>query len=407
MMSTMTTKPRGDPATGDGDVRDALAAAQAEAERLTALAQDLDDRLELVLAASHTGIWEWRIESGELIWSDEISIQHGLPRGTSPKDFDAYLQMVHPDDRDDVVAQVTGALERHQPYNFEFRIVWADGSVHWTHGAGRGFYDDRGRPVRMIGTGQDITERRNLEAERDALVVAERRANDWREAFIAVLSHELRTPITTILGASAVLTRPADRDHDERRQELLGDIASEAARLDRIVSDLVVLSRSERGILESVLEPIGLHHVLGRVVADEARRWPGVDFRLDARRPYPVVLAEATYVEQVLRNVLGNAAKYGRRDGHVLVISEANHDEAIVRVLDDGPGFPADDADRLFEPFYRSPSFSRQVSGSGIGLFVCARLMEAVGGRIWAKPRPEGGAEFGFALRTVAETPDD
>ena len=407
MMARMTRERRVDPATVDDDVHDALAAARAEAERLTALVQDLDDRLELVLAASHTGVWEWDVSTGRLVWSDQISLQHGLPPGTSPKDFDAYLQMIHPDDRDDVLARVTGALEAHEPYNFEFRTVWADGSVHWTHGAGRGFYDRGGRPIRMIGTGQDITERRNLEAERDALVVAERRANEWREAFIAVLSHELRTPITTILGASAVLTRPTDAGHDDRRQELLQDIASEAGRLDRIVSDLVVLSRSERGILDSVLEPIGLHHVLARVVADEGRRWPAVHFRLESSRPYPVVLAEATYVEQVLRNILGNAAKYGRPDGLVVVVTETRPDEAVVRVLDDGPGFPADDADRLFEPFYRSPSFSRQISGSGIGLFVCARLIEAMGGRVWAQPRPEGGAEFGFALRTVTEIPDD
>ena len=118
------------------------------------------------------------------------------------------------------------------------------------------------------------------------------------------------------------------------------------------------------------------------------------------------MLAEQTYVEQVLRNMLGNAAKYGPAGGRVQVVCETHPDEAVVRVLDDGPGFPADDADRLFEPFYRSPSFARQVSGSGIGLFVCARLIEAMGGRIWAVPRPEGGAEFGFALRLV-ESPDD
>jgi two-component system sensor histidine kinase KdpD len=259
----------------------------------------------------------------------------------------------------------------------------------------------------MVGTGQDITERRLVEAQRDELVGAERRATEWREAFIAVLSHELRTPITTILGASAVLTRPSDPGHDERRQELLGDIASEAARLDRIVSDLVVLSQSERGVLDSVCEPMGLHHVLRSIVDEESRRWPAVSFRLEAERPHPVVLAEETYVEQVVRNMLGNAAKYGRPDGEVRVVCESHPGEAIVRVLDDGPGFPADDADRLFEPFYRSPSFARQISGSGIGLFVCARLIEAMGGRIWAQSRPEGGAEFGFALRTVDETLDD
>jgi signal transduction histidine kinase len=407
MMAAMTTRPDADKRTEDHDVHGALAAARAETERLTALVQDLDDRLELVLAASGTGLWEWQVASGALIWSDQISIQHGLPPGVAPADFDAYLTMIHPDDRETFLARVGGALEAHEPYNLEFRIVWADGSVHWTYGAGRAFYDEDGQPVRMVGTGQDITERRTLEVHRDALVVAERRANEWREAFIAVLSHELRTPITTILGASAVLTRPAGPDHDERRQELLTDIASEAARLDRIVSDLVVLSQSERGVLDSVCEPMGLRHVLERVVDEETRRWPAVEFRLDAPRPHPVVLAEQTYVEQVLRNMLGNAAKYGRPGGQVQVVCETQPSAAIVRVLDDGPGFPADDADRLFEPFYRSPSFARQVSGSGIGLYVCARLIEAMGGRIWAHPRPEGGAEFGFALRLVDETPDD
>ncbi len=407
MMAAMTTEPGADKRTDDHDVHGALAAARAETERLTALVRDLDDRLELVLAASRTGLWEWDVASGALIWSDQISIQHGLPPGVAPKDFDTYLEMIHPDDREMLLTRVGGALEAHEPYNLEFRIVWADGSVHWTFGAGRAFYDEDGQPVRMVGTGQDITERRQLELERDGLVVAERRVNEWREAFIAVLSHELRTPITTILGASAVLSRPVGPGRDERRQELLGDIASEAGRLNRIVSDLVVLSQSERGVLDSVCEPMGLRHVLERVVEEEARRWSSVDFRLETPRPHPVVLAEQTYVEQVLRNMMGNAAKYGPPMGQVKVVCEAHPSEAIVRVLDDGPGFPADDADRLFEPFYRSPTSARQVSGSGIGLFVCARLVEAMGGRIWAQPRPEGGAEFGFALRLVDETPDD
>ena len=204
-----------------------------------------------------------------------------------------------------------------------------------------------------------------------------------------------------------MLARPTDPDHDDRRQELLTDIGAEAARLDRIVSDLVVLSRAERGVLDSVCEPLGLRHVVERVVQDETRRWPGIDYRLEADRSLPVVLAEQTYVEQVLRNMLGNAAKYGPGGGLVQIVCESGPGEAIVRVLDDGPGFPSEDTDRLFEPFYRSPTLARQVSGSGIGLFVCARLIEAMGGRIWARARPEGGAEFGFALRAAEDATDD
>jgi signal transduction histidine kinase len=393
--------------TRDRDMHGALAEAQAESERLTARVQDLDERLSVVLGASRTGVWEWQVASGTLIWSEEISRQHGLAPGQAPPDFEAYLEMVHPDDRAAFLEHVMGALESREPYSLEFRILRPDGSIAWTHGAGRAFYDGAGQPVRMIGTGQDITERRRVEAERDGLIAAERRANEWREAFIAVLSHELRTPITTILGAASVLTRPPDAAREVHREELLLDIASEAGRLDRIVSDLVVLSQSERGVLESVCEPLGLQRVLARVVDEEHRHWPKARFELETDEPIPVVLAEQTYVEQVLRNMLSNAAKYGGGAEPVRIVCEANDHEALVRVLDRGPGFAAEDAERLFEPFYRSPALASRVSGSGVGLYVCARLIEAMGGRIWARPRPDGGAEFGFALRTVEDPADD
>jgi len=117
----------------------------------------------------------------------------------------------------------------------------------------------------------------------------------------------------------------------------------------------------------------------------------------------PTVVADPTYVEQVVRNLLSNAAKYGGAGAQIEVHAELEEDEVAVRILDTGPGFPADESDRLFELFFRSPTTAGQASGAGIGLFVCARLIGAMGGRIWARPRPEGGAEFGFSLRVMAE----
>jgi two-component system sensor histidine kinase KdpD len=94
--------------------------------------------------------------------------------------------------------------------------------------------------------------------------------------------------------------------------------------------------------------------------------------------------------------------KYGGPAGHVSIEARAGDDEVEVRVVDDGPGFPEAEVGRLFQLYYRSASVSKQVSGSGIGLFVCARLIDAMGGRIWAANRAAGGAEFGFALRAMA-----
>jgi len=115
------------------------------------------------------------------------------------------------------------------------------------------------------------------------------------------------------------------------------------------------------------------------------------------------VSADPTYVEQVIRNLLSNAAKYGGEGSTVHVSASAGDGEVVVRVLDDGPGFPSAETARLFDLFYRSPGTAATASGAGIGLFVCARLVAAMGGRIWAEPRDGGGAEFGFALPELQE----
>ena len=101
-----------------------------------------------------------------------------------------------------------------------------------------------------------------------------------------------------------------------------------------------------------------------------------------------MVLGEATYVDQIMRNLLGNAAKYTPRGSNVVVDVRVEGDDVAVRVTDDGPGIPAASRDRLFELFYRDPDSARTVAGSGIGLFVCASLVDAMGGRIWVARRP-------------------
>jgi PAS domain S-box-containing protein len=381
--------------------RDRLADALADVSALAEEVEARDTRLELMLSASGTGFWEWDIESGRLTWSDAIFRQHGLePGGTAPA-FEAYLDMIHPDDRATFQSAIAAALESADMFELDFRLVWPDGSIHWTHGAGRLFRDDAGRPVRMIGTGQDITDRRRILEDRDRLLADERRAGAFREAFVDVISHELRTPITTIMGLAQILARPGRTDDEVSRTALLEDVRSEAERLHRLVEDLLVLSRVERGRLEIEAEPIEPRRLLERIVAHEGNELPSITVETDLEPDLPIVAGEATYVEQIVRNLLNNAAKYSPIGSRV-VVSARRVDGAIeVRVTDDGPGIPAASIDRIFELFYRDPTSSRLVAGSGIGLFVCASLAEAMGGRIWARRPDGGGTEVGFTLRVL------
>ena len=381
--------------------RDRLADAVADVSALAEEVEARDARLELMLSASGTGFWEWDIDSGQLTWSEAIFRQHGLEPGPKAPAFDAYLDMLHPDDRATFQSATAAALDGGDTFELDFRVVWQDGSIHWTHGAGRLFYDEAGRPVRMIGTGQDITDRRRILEDRDRLLADERRAGAFREAFVDVISHELRTPITTIMGLAQILARPGRTDDEVSRTALLEDVRSEAERLHRLVEDLLVLSRVERGRLEIEAEPIEPRRLLERIVAHEGAELPSITVETDLEPDLPIVAGESTYVEQIVRNLLNNAAKYSPIGSRV-VVSARRVDGAIeVRVVDDGPGIPPASIDRIFELFYRDPSSSRLVAGSGIGLFVCASLAEAMGGRIWAR-RPEGGGtEVGFTLRIL------
>ena len=291
------------------------------------------------------------------------------------------MQTIHPDDREAFQRVVQEAIASSDAFKSEFRVLWPDGSVHWIAAAGRVFRDTDAQPVRMLGTGTDITEARRLEAQRDGLLEDERRAGSFREAFIDVISHELRTPITTIFGLTRIIQRPG-RDADPVAQAgLIDDIAVESERLVRLVEDLVVLTRAERGEFVVEAEPLELRRLLDRLVETERRRLPGLTITTDIPRNLPVVAGEATYIEQIVRNILSNAAKYTPVGTEVIVRASQDDDMVAVRVLDNGPGLEAATAERAFELFYRDPSSARVVAGSGIGLFVCASLVEAMGGR--------------------------
>jgi PAS domain S-box-containing protein len=389
--------------------RDRLADALDEVSALAEEIEGRDARLQLMLSASGTGFWEWDIETGALTWSDAIFRQHGLEPGPAAPQFAAYLDTIHPDDRGAFESAIGSTMESdgHDTFELDFRVVWPDGSIHWTHGAGRLFRDEEGRPLRMIGTGQDITDRRRILEDRDRLLDEERRAGAFREAFVDVISHELRTPITTIMGLAQILARPGRSDDEASRMALLEDVRSEAERLHRLVEDLLVLSRVERGRLEVEAEPIEPRRLLERIVTHEARELPTITVETDLEADLPIVAGETTYVEQIVRNLLNNAAKYTPSGSRVVVSARKADGDVEVRVTDDGPGIPAASIDRIFELFYRDPGSSRLVAGSGIGLFVCASLAEAMGGRIWAARPPGGGTEIGFTLRILEPDADD
>lgn len=249
-----------------------------------------------------------------------------------------------------------------------------------------------------------------LAAELAARHAEEQRNHAFRDAFIGVVSHELRTPITTIYGMSQVLRRRLPTMDPAIVAQHLDDIADESDRLRRLTEDLLVLSRAEGRKLTVADDPILIAHIVRDAVAEEARQAPGHTFSTDIAEGLPIVVGEATYVEQVLRNLLSNAAKYSPAGTLIRVLVSSEDGGVAVRVIDAGPGVPDEALEHVFEAFYRAPDAVRAAAGAGIGLFVSRELVEAMGGRIWATPAPAPaatGSAFGFWLPAGTPVDDD
>ncbi len=232
-------------------------------------------------------------------------------------------------------------------------------------------------------------------------------AEELRDRFIGVLSHELRTPITSIFGGAQVLLRRGNDLDVETRDELLTQVAGEAERLERMVENLLILARVERGAEVVDVSPVLLQRIVPAVMGREQGTWPAMTLEVEVPDLLPPVAGDEASIALILRNLISNAGKYAGPNATVRVLIATEPNGAIgVRVRDDGPGIDPAESDSLFSLYFRSTS-SAAAPGSGIGLFVCRELVAAMGGTSWARPGADGGAEFGFALPVYVDAEDE
>jgi two-component system sensor histidine kinase KdpD len=242
----------------------------------------------------------------------------------------------------------------------------------------------------LLAVASDRTrlEREALEAE------ALRRADLVKTALLRAVSHDLRSPLTGITTAVGALRSESLVFTDEDRRELLDTIEFDATRLSRLVGDLLDLSRLEAGAAEPEPEVWALDELVRQAAGD----LPGGE-RIEVAGAGRFVNVDAFQIQRVLANLLENALKFSPPSAAVTVRITATRQEAIVRVVDHGPGLGVDEIERVFEPFYRRGTDQR--SGAGLGLAIARGFAAANDGRVWAESRPGQGATFALALPVV------
>ena len=239
---------------------------------------------------------------------------------------------------------------------------------------------------------RDISERKQAEAELLRLMAV-------KDEFLGLVSHELRTPITTILGNALLLQRRADKLPDDNKKQALGDVVNEAERLQRIIENLLLLTRV--GVDEHVdAEPLRLRPIISKAVETLQRRNPKRVVEVTCDAEVPIVRGQPEFLSLVVDNLVNNADKYSPIEAPIEILVRTNgSDDVEVCVRDHGIGLEQSDSEQVFTPFYRSTRAKSQAKGLGLGLAVCKRVLEAQGGSIRAVARPEGGSDFVFNVK--------
>jgi PAS domain S-box-containing protein len=243
-----------------------------------------------------------------------------------------------------------------------------------------------GRVGRLVVVARDASKRKRIDLEKSEVISA--------------VSHELRSPLTSVKGFTSTLLNKWDRFDDDTKKHLLATINSDADRVTRLLGELLDVSRIEAGRLQLRRQLLGIDEVAERVVSRIQPQSEEHVLKLNLPPQLPEVFADPDKVEQVLTNVLENAVKYTDR-GVVEVTGAADGDHVLVSVADQGEGIPEEQRQSVFGKFFRRLGDRRDnPTGTGLGLYISKGLVEAHGGRMWVDEAPGGGAQFTFTLPT-------
>jgi len=224
-----------------------------------------------------------------------------------------------------------------------------------------------------------------------------RKIDQLKDEFIGLVSHELRTPLTVILGALNTVMTEEDRLSRKDIKQLIGDAYYEAETLSDILANLLELARAQANRLQINEEPVNIRETIDTVVKKMSQQILPRQVNIVCEKSI-TVNADRVRLQRILHNLLDNAVKYSSSGNKIEVLVKKLNNEVLIGVKDRGIGIPSELQGKLFEPFQRLEQQNNKATGTGLGLVVCRRLVEAHGGRMWVESQPGQGSTFQFTL---------
>jgi len=370
-----------------------------------------EERYALAQRVANIGSWDWDIRTGNLEWSEKIEPMFGFGRGEFGRTYEAFLECVHPQDRQHVIDSVNACIQKGRNYDIEHRIVWPNGTVRWVSETGNVIRNQNNEAIRMLGVVKDITERKQAEEilKRDKETF-ERLVNERTQELLkaqaeldkakrlsdlgtlsAIVAHELRNPLGVIRTASYNIRRKRENTLLDKH---LDNIEKKISESDQIISNLLSYSR----IRIPSYEKIRIHDILNECIALMKRRFYKHNVSIVKKfvpAKQELIEADPLQIREIINNILINAYQsISDKKGKIEIVVRHNEEGSIeVSFKDNGEGIDKEDLERVFEPF-----FTRKSKGTGLGLTICNELVNLHSGKITIESKKGEGTTVKITL---------
>jgi len=346
-----------------------------------------ENQLREAQQIARVGSWEWDIITNEITWSDELYRIFGLQKTHQDLSYEAYLEALHPEDREQVNGIIQNAYETRQGFSFYHRVKGNEDTI--IHSRGNVVLNDAGEPVRMCGTGQDVTEMLRNEARLKKQNEELQKINSELDRFVYSVSHDLRSPLTSMQG---LITLAQEETSDPVMKEYFALLHTSSLKLDKFIIDILDYSRNAR--LSVKLAEMDIQELIDEIVSGYlSQSEHQVSIEVDITSICPLV-SDRTRLMMVFNNLISNAVRYTDREAahsYVHIKGDINRERALISVIDNGIGIPPEIQPRIFEMFFRG---ARESPGSGLGLYIVREALEKLEGSIRLDSEPGKGTIF-------------